>query len=72
MASAHIVEVGGRTPGTIVREHGGFRLFASERAFYVLDGALFRPIDQAARAARERLRPCKPSGRMSLTRSEAV
>ena len=72
MASAHIVEVGGRTAGIVVREHGGFRFFASERGFHSLEGAVFRTADQAARAARERLRPRKPPGRASLTRPEAV
>ena len=72
MPSAHIVEVGGRTAGIVVREHGGFRFFASERAFYSLEGALFRTADQAARAARERLRSRKTPGRASLTRLEAV
>ena len=43
MASAHIIEVGDRAAGIVVREHGGFRFFASERAFHPLEGALFRP-----------------------------
>ena len=72
MASAHIVEVGDRTAGIVVREHGGFRFFASERAFHPLEGALFRTIDQAALAARERLKHRQPPSRMSLTRPEAV
>jgi len=72
MASAHIVEVGGRTAGIVVCEHGGFRFFASERAFHPLEGALFRTIDQAARAARECVRSRKPPSRISLTRPEAV
>ena len=72
MASAHIIEVGDRTAGIVVREHGGFRFFASERAFRPLEGALFRTIDQAARAARERLRSRTLSGRTSLPRLEAV
>src|SRR3954447_15883325 len=50
MASAHIIEVGGRAAGIVIREHGGFRFFASERAFQALEGGLFRTIDQAARA----------------------
>ena len=72
MTSAHIVEVGDRAAGIVVREHGGFRFFASERAFRPLEGALFRTIDQAARAARERLTTRKPPSRGSLTRPEAV
>ena len=72
MASAHIIEVGDRTAGIVVREHGGFRFFASERAFYSLEGALFRTADQAACAARERLRPRKTLGQVTPTQSEAV
>ena len=49
-----------------------FRFFASERAFHPLEGALFRTIDQAARAARERLRSRTLSSHTSLTRLEAV
>jgi hypothetical protein len=72
MASAHIIEVGGRAAGIVIREHGGFRFFASERAFQALEGALFRTIDQAARAARERVRSRRPPDRVSLTRPGAV
>ena len=72
MASAHVIEVGEITAGIVVLEHGGFRFFASERAFSSLEGALFRTTDQAVRAARERLRSRKMPGRASLTRLEAV
>ena len=57
MASAHVIEVGEITAGIVVLEQGGFRFFASERPFHPLEGALFRTLDQATRAARERLRP---------------
>ena len=72
MASAHVIEVGEITAGIVVREKGGFRFFASERPFHPLEGALFRTIDHAVRAARERLRPRKTPGHVSLTRLEAV
>ena len=72
MASAHVIEVGEITAGIVVLEHGGFRFFASERAFRPMEGALFRTIDHAVRAARERLRPRTLSGRVPLTRLEAV
>ena len=72
MASAHVIEVGEITAGIVVLEHGGFRFFASERPFHPLEGALFRTTDQAARAARERLRSRKTPGRAPLTRLEAV
>ena len=72
MASAHVIEVGEITAGIVVLEHGGFRFFASERAFHPLEGALFRTTDHAVRAARERLRPRKMPSRAPLTRLEAV
>ena len=73
MASAHVIEVGEITAGIVVLEKGGFRFFASERAFHSLEGALFRTIDHAVRAARERLRPRKtPSHVTTLTRLELV
>jgi len=72
MASAHVIEVGEITAGIVVLEHGGFRFFASERPFHSLEGALFRTIDQAARAARERLRLRKTPGHVTPTRLEAV
>ena len=57
-----VIEVGEITAGIVVLEQGGFRFFASERPFYPLEGALFRTADQAARAAREHLRPRKTIG----------
>jgi hypothetical protein len=72
MASAHVIEVGEITAGIVVLEHGGFRFFASERAFSSLEGAVFRTTDHAVRAARERLRSRKMPGRAPLTRLEAV
>ena len=67
MASAHVIEVGEITAGIVVREHGGFRFFASELAFCSLEGAMFRTADQAARAARERLKPRKTPSHVTLT-----
>ena len=54
MASAHVIEVEEVTAGIVVLEPGGFRFFASGRPFQTLEGALFRTLDQATRAARER------------------
>jgi hypothetical protein len=65
MASAHVIEVGDITAGIVVFEQDGVRFFASERPFHPLDGALFRTVDQATRAARERLRPSKKPRRSS-------
>jgi hypothetical protein len=40
MASAHIVEVGDRAAGIVVRGHGGFRFFALDLVFYPLEGVV--------------------------------
>jgi hypothetical protein len=55
MASAHVIEVGDIAAGIVVLEQDGFRFFAADRPFYALEGAVFRTVDQATRAARERL-----------------
>ena len=71
MASAHVIEVGDIAAGIVVLEQGGFRFFAAERAFHPLEGALFRTLDQATRAASERLRPRKTRDRpLSSFRSD--
>jgi len=62
MTSANVIEIDDITAGIVVpdaSERGGFRFFAAERAFHALEGALFRTIDEATRAARERLRPAQ-------------
>ena len=69
MASAHVIEVGDITAGIVVFEQDGVRFFASERPFHPLDYALFRTVDQATRAARERLRPSKKPRRSSPSTS---
>ena len=64
MASAHVIEIGDIAAGIVVLEEDGFRFFAANRPFYPLEGAVFRTIDQATRAARERLqrkRHCEPA-----------
>jgi hypothetical protein len=68
MATAHVIEVGDITAGIVVVDRGQFRFFASERAFHPLEGALFRTIEHASRAARERLVPRKEPGRRSPPR----
>ena len=65
MATAHVIEVGDITAGIVVPERGGLRFFASDRAVQALEGALFRTIEQATRAARERLSPRKTPTRRS-------
>ncbi|MFF8799113.1 MULTISPECIES: hypothetical protein [unclassified Methylobacterium] len=53
---ARVIEVGDITAGIAVPEHGGVRFFSSERRFDGLEGTLFRTVEQAARAAREKSR----------------
>jgi hypothetical protein len=67
MASAHVIEVDDVTAGIVVLDQGSFRFFSSERLFDSLEGARFRTIDQAVRAARERLRLRKTHDRPSST-----
>ncbi|AWN44473.1 hypothetical protein DK389_09975 [Methylobacterium durans] len=51
-----MIEIGEQTAGIAVPEHGGVRFFSSSRDFDALDGTVFRSVEQAARAARERAR----------------
>ena len=53
---ARVIEIGEVTAGIAVPEGRGVRFFSSARDFDGLDGAVFRTAEQAARAARERLR----------------
>ncbi|KAB1073516.1 hypothetical protein F6X51_11605 [Methylobacterium planeticum] len=54
--TARIIEIGEVTAGIAVPEPGGVRFFSSSRDFDPLDGAVFRSVEQAAKAARERVR----------------
>ncbi|WP_244476809.1 MULTISPECIES: hypothetical protein [unclassified Methylobacterium] len=51
-----IIEIGEVTAGIAVPEPGGVRFFASSRDFAPLEGTVFRSVEQAARAARDRFR----------------
>ena len=51
-----VIEIGEITAGIAVPERDGVRFFSSERSFDRLDGLLFRNVESAARAARERSR----------------
>lgn len=53
---ARVIEIGDLTAGIAVPERGGVRFFSSERRFDGLDGTLFRNVEQAARAARDKSR----------------
>ncbi|GAB6844604.1 hypothetical protein HNR00_000394 [Methylorubrum rhodinum] len=54
-----VIEIGDLTAGIAVPERGGVRFFSSERRFDGLDGTLFRNVEQAARAARDKSRPTR-------------
>ena len=54
--TARIIEIGEVTAGSAVPEPGGVRFFSSSRDFDPLDGAIFRSVEGAAKAARERFR----------------
>ncbi|SFK63848.1 hypothetical protein [Methylorubrum salsuginis] len=51
-----VIEIGDLTAGIAVPERGGVRFFSSESRFDGLDGTLFRNVEQAARAARDKSR----------------
>ncbi|WP_245435885.1 hypothetical protein [Methylobacterium sp. V23] len=55
-APPRIIEIGEITAGIAVPEPGGVRFFASSRDFAPLDGTVYRSVEQAARAARDRFR----------------
>ncbi|MCJ2035632.1 hypothetical protein [Methylobacterium sp. J-068] len=55
-APPRIIEIGEVAAGIAVPEPGGVRFFSSNRDFDPLDGTVFRSVEQAARAARERFR----------------
>ncbi|WP_246733440.1 hypothetical protein [Methylobacterium sp. BTF04] len=55
-APARVIEIGEVTAGIAVPETAGVRFFASNRDFGPLDGTVFRSVEQAAKAARDRFR----------------
>ncbi|CAA2101776.1 hypothetical protein MBUL_01348 [Methylobacterium bullatum] len=72
-----VIEIGEVTAGIAVPERGGVRFFSSERDFDPLDGLVFRSVEQAAKAARDRFaarraprRHAVPT-RLDLVRPEA-
>ncbi|SDN79295.1 hypothetical protein SAMN05216360_111109 [Methylobacterium phyllostachyos] len=56
-----VIEIGEVTAGIAVPEGRGVRFFSSARDFDGLDGAVFRTAEQAARAARARIRARAPA-----------
>lgn len=62
MADAYIIEVEGRTAGIVTREHGreAFTFYASDPAFYHLEGQRFATPAAATRVALSVLRQVKP------------
>lgn len=69
MADAYIIEVEGLTAGIVTREHGreAFTFYASDPAFYPLEGRRFAAPAGASRAALSVLRQAKcPPRRVRL------
>ena len=52
MPDSYVIEVNSQTAGIVVRDHGGYRFFASTHQFNRLEGQLFRNAREAERAAR--------------------
>lgn len=68
-----IIEIGEVAAGIAVPEQGGVRFFSSTRDFDILDGTMFRSVEQAAKAARDRFRARTRPGRPQAGRRiEAV
>ena len=64
-APPRVIEIGEVTAGIAVPEPGGVRFFSSSRDFAPLDGTVFRSVEQAARAARDRFRSqTRPGARL--------
>jgi hypothetical protein len=71
--TARVIEIGEVTAGIVVPEPGGVRFFSSSRDFDPLDGAIFRSVEQAAKAARERFRQrTRPAPRRGLSAPRLV
>ncbi|HET8726311.1 MAG TPA: hypothetical protein VFO41_02265 [Alphaproteobacteria bacterium] len=49
--SAFAIEAGDTGAGVVIRQHGGYRFYASHELFTPLDGKLFRTPRDAERAA---------------------
>ncbi len=72
-APPRVIEVGEITAGIAVPEPGGVRFFASSRDFAPLDGTVYRSVEQAARAARDRFRSrTRPAAHARRARLQAV
>ena len=72
-APPRIIEIGEVTAGIAVPEAGGVRFFSSSRDFAPLDGTVFRSVEQAARAARDRFHGrTRPRADASGVRLQAV
>lgn len=53
MSGAYVIEIEDQTAGLVIAEKGGFRFYASDRAFWKLEGRFFAQVRQAQRAAAE-------------------
>lgn len=51
MAGAFVIEVDGEPAGVVLAETSGVRFFASDRAYWDLEGRVFRSARHAERAA---------------------
>jgi hypothetical protein len=57
MADAYVIEADDLTAGIAIREHGGFRFYASSTPFWDLDQRKFRHLQEIRIAARRALSP---------------
>lgn len=69
---ARVIEIGEVTAGIAVPEPGGVRFFSSERDFDPLDGTVFRSVEQAAKAARDRFLARRAPRKLRLDRTSRL
>jgi len=51
MSDTYIIEVSSQTAGIVVRDAAGFRFFAANHRFNLLEGRIFRSAREAERVA---------------------
>lgn len=65
--TAYAIQVDRHTVGVVVREHPGFRFFASSKDVASLEGTVFRSAGHAEHACRQHLAQQKRRGQATAT-----
>jgi hypothetical protein len=64
MSDSYIIEVRSEAAGIVVRDGGGFRFYAANRAFDPLDGRVFNSPRDAEKAAQRQVAAGPPRGHL--------